>query len=76
MRCFETEFIEEATTFIASIDQKTIIKMFYNIDHAEQANDPKLFRNYKMIFGNYGRNLHDFKSDVLLFANTLTTSKQ
>lgn len=41
---FETRFLEEAEKFIAKLDRKTIAKVFYNIDIAEQTNDPKLFK--------------------------------
>jgi len=34
----------EADKFVASLDPKTIKKVFYNIDLAEQTNDPKLFK--------------------------------
>ena len=44
MRYFETKFLEEADKFISGLDRKTIKKIFYNIDLAEQTNDPKLFR--------------------------------
>ncbi|WP_316772471.1 type II toxin-antitoxin system RelE/ParE family toxin [Pedobacter frigiditerrae] len=44
MRFFETRFLEEAEKFIAKLDKKTITKVFYNIDVAEQTNDPKLFK--------------------------------
>ena len=44
MRYFETRFMEEANEFIAELDAKTIQKIFYNIDLAEQTNDPKLFK--------------------------------
>ena len=44
MRFFETRFLEEANEFIAGLDSKTIKKIFYNIDLAEQTNDPKLFK--------------------------------
>ena len=44
MRYFETRFLEEANEFIAGLDTKTIKKIFYNIDLAEQTNDPKLFK--------------------------------
>ena len=36
--------MEEANEFIAELDTKTIKKVFYNIDLAEQTNDPKLFK--------------------------------
>jgi len=41
---FETRFLEEANEFIAELDPKTIKKIFYNIDLAEQTNDLKLFK--------------------------------
>lgn len=44
VRYFETRFLEEADTFIAGLGMKTIKKLFYNIDLAEQTNDPKLFK--------------------------------
>ena len=44
MRYFETKFLEEADVFISKLDLKTIKKIFYNIDLAEQTNDPKLFK--------------------------------
>jgi phage-related protein len=44
MQYFQTQFLEEADKFIAGLDPKTIKKIFYNIDLAEQTNDPKLFK--------------------------------
>ena len=44
MRYFETHFLEEAAEFIAGLDVKAIKKVLYNIDLAEQTNDPKLFK--------------------------------
>jgi phage-related protein len=44
MKYFETIFMEEANDFIASLDAKIIRKIIYNIDLAEQTNDPKLFK--------------------------------
>lgn len=44
MRYFETRFLEEANKFISQLDAKTIRKVFYNIDLAEQTNDPRLFK--------------------------------
>ena len=44
MKYFETKFMEEANMFIAELDPKVIKKIFYNIDLAEQTNDPKLFK--------------------------------
>ena len=44
MRYFETRFLEEADKFISGLDIKAVKKLFYNIDLAEQTNDPKLFK--------------------------------
>jgi hypothetical protein len=44
MRFFETKFLEEADAFISQLDGKTIRKILYNIDLAEQTNYPKLFK--------------------------------
>ncbi len=44
MKYFETRFLEEADKFIAGLDLKTAKKVFYNIDIAEQTNDPRLFK--------------------------------
>jgi phage-related protein len=47
MRFFETIFLKEADEFIAELELKTAKKIFYNIDLAEQTNDPKLFKKLK-----------------------------
>ncbi len=44
MRYFETRFLKEANEFLASLDKKSAAKVIYNIDLAEQTNDPKLFK--------------------------------
>ena len=44
MRFFETKFLVEADEFISGLDPKTAKKIIYNIDLAEQTNDPKLFK--------------------------------
>ena len=44
MHYFHTIFLEEADRFIADLDLKVAKKVFYNIDLAEQINDPKLFK--------------------------------
>ena len=44
MRYFKTRFLEEANEFIADLDPKMVNKIFYNIDLAEQTNNPKLFK--------------------------------
>lgn len=44
MKYFETKFLEEVDKFISRLDTKSIAKVLYNIDIAEQTNDPKLFK--------------------------------
>jgi phage-related protein len=44
MRYFETIFLEEADQFIRELPPKVVKKLFYNVDLAEQTNDPKLFK--------------------------------
>ncbi len=44
MRYFETKFLDEADEFIAKLDLKVVRKIIYNIDIAEQTNDPRLFK--------------------------------
>jgi len=44
MHYFETRFLEEADKFISELDFKTVRKLLYNIDLAEQTNDPRLFK--------------------------------
>lgn len=44
MRYFESRFLEEANEFIASLDRKSAAKIIYDIDLAEQTNDPRLFK--------------------------------
>ena len=44
MRYFETRFMEEANEFLSELNPKTVKKILYNIDLAEQTNDPKLFK--------------------------------
>lgn len=44
MHYFQVRFLEDADKFIAGLDAKTARKVFYNLDLAEQTNDPKLFK--------------------------------
>ncbi len=44
MRYFNTVFLDDANRFIANLDIKVVRKIFYNIDLAEQTNDPRLFK--------------------------------
>lgn len=44
MRYFKTIFLKEALVFFKNLDSRTIRKIIYNIDLAEQTNDPRLFK--------------------------------
>lgn len=44
MRYFDTIFLEQAEAFLSQLDRKTAGKVIYNIDLAEQTNDPRLFK--------------------------------
>src|SRR5690625_6888331 len=47
MRYFETVFLEEVKKFLKTLHPKTARKVLYNIDLAEQTNDPRLFKKLK-----------------------------
>ena len=44
MRYFQTRFLRGVDQFIAKLDRKAAKKVLYNIDLAEQTNDPRLFK--------------------------------
>lgn len=44
MRFFDTIFLDDADEFISQLDAKTIKKILYNIDLAEQTNEPEIFK--------------------------------
>ncbi|MEJ0106905.1 MAG: type II toxin-antitoxin system RelE/ParE family toxin [Bacteroidota bacterium] len=44
MQYFQARFLEEADKFLADLNPKAARKVLYNIDLAEQSNDPKLFK--------------------------------
>jgi len=44
LRYFKTRFLEEADKFISLLGRKSAGKVLYNIDLAEQTNDPRLFK--------------------------------
>ena len=41
---FEVDFLEEARSFILSIDEKAKLKLLFNIEKAKVLNDPKVFK--------------------------------
>lgn len=67
MRYFETRFLEEANEFVAGLDSKTAKKVFYNIDVAEQTNDPKLFKKLKNDIWEFRTNFAGLQIRLLAF---------
>ena len=47
VRYFKTVFLEEVDKFIEKVDPKIARKIFYNIDLAEQTNDPRLLKKIR-----------------------------
>ncbi len=47
MRFFETLFLDEVNDFISKLDIKATRKILYNIDLAEQTNDPKILKKLR-----------------------------
>ena len=44
MRFFTTVFLKEADEFLSTLDSKTVIKVLYNIELAENSNYRRLFK--------------------------------
>ena len=44
IRYFKTIFLEQVKSFFKRIDKKAVRKILYNVDLAEQINDPRLFK--------------------------------
>ena len=49
---FEVELLEEAFKFLEKVDLKPRRKIFQNMNRSQYYTDPKLFRNWKVKFGN------------------------
>ena len=75
MRFFETKFLEEADEFISQLDPKTIKKIFYNIDLAEQTNDPKLFKKLQNDIWELRTNFAGLQLDFWPFGTRPITKK-
>jgi len=41
---FDVSFLEDARQFLLKLEEKTRVKILYNIDKAKVLNDPKLFK--------------------------------
>lgn len=67
MNYFETRFLEEVNEFISGLDTKTIRKIIYNIDLAEQTNDPKLFKKLQQDIWEFRTNYAGLQIRLLAF---------
>jgi phage-related protein len=70
LQYFQTRFLEEADKFIAGLDTKAARKVFYNIDLAEQSNDPKLFKKLQKDIWEFRTKFwdKDKETETLVFA--------
>jgi hypothetical protein len=67
LRFFQTRFLEDANPIIAALDLNAARKVIYNIDLAEQSNDPKLFKKLQNDIWEFKQTLVVNKSDYLHF---------
>lgn len=67
MRYFETKFLDEADEFIAKLDLKAVRKIIYNIDIAEQTNDPRLFKKLQSDIWEFRTKYAGLQIRLLLF---------
>ena len=67
MKYFETRFLDEADKFLAQLNEKTIAKVLYNIDIAEQTNDPKLFKKLQSDIWEFRTNYGGLQIRLLAF---------
>lgn len=67
MRYFETRFLEEANEFLSGLEKKTTRKVLYNIDRAEQTNDPKLLKKLQNDIWEFRTKYAGFQIRLLAF---------
>ncbi|PKP32733.1 MAG: type II toxin-antitoxin system RelE/ParE family toxin [Bacteroidetes bacterium HGW-Bacteroidetes-16] len=67
MHYFQTRFLEEAVGFISQLDPKIVKKILYNLDLAEQTNDPKLFKKLKNDIWEFRTNYSGLQVRLLAF---------
>ena len=67
MQYFQTRFLDEAEKFLASIDIKAARKIIYNIDLAEQSNDPRLFKKLQNYIWEFRTNFGGQQIRLLAF---------
>ena len=67
MRYFQTRFLDEADKFIAELDAKSAMKVLYNVDLAEQTNDPRLFKKLQSDIWEFRTNYAGLQIRLLAF---------
>ncbi len=67
MKKFDILFLEEAFTFLQTLDEKTQDKIIYNIDKASFVNDPKLFKKLKDEIWEFRTNFNQIQYRLLAF---------
>ena len=75
MRYFETIFLREAHDFIESQNQKTRMKILYNIDRASQCIDATLFKKLDDDIWEFRTRSMGTQIRLLAFWDNQTTSK-
>lgn len=75
MRYFEPIFLKEAHDFIAIQNQKTQMKILYNIDRASQNHDPQLFKKLTTEIWEFRTNHLGNQIRLLAFWDKRTTNK-
>lgn len=67
MKFFETIFLKDADEFISSLDVKIVKKIIYNIDLAEQTNDPRLLKKLSKGIWEFRSNFSGKQIRLLVF---------
>lgn len=67
MRFFETKFLEEVDEFLSTLDIRVVRKILYNIDLAEQTNDPRLFKKLQNDIWEFRTKFAGFQIRLLAF---------
>ena len=71
MKYFETLFLDGANTFLESLNRKAAAKIIYNIDLAEKAHDPKLFKKLNKNIWEFRTRFGKNHIDYLLFGTMM-----
>lgn len=67
MRYFETIFLDDVDDFFAKLNMKSARKVLYNIDLAEQTNDPGLFKKLNKSIWEFRTNYAGLQIRLLAF---------